>query len=514
MRKILLTMMALIAGTTLSFADDSYELVTSASSLQAGDEVLIVYLSSNTNYAMGAKTSSGNNRTGVKVNPSSNTITLASNNTDITRFTLGKNSNYWTFYSESEKAYLAAGSGSYLTTKTSNTDAAINVTLGFSNSSSTPGATSFQFASNSRYLSFSSSQFQTSSQYSSNTNVRIYKLKVDVAAPTFSIPAGNYNTTQKVKLSTTTAGATIYYTTDGSTPTTSSNQYANAVSIGEGTTTIKAIAVYKNFVSPVASATYVITLPEKETFHLVTNAAQLATGDTILIVYGNFNKVLGNQISEGNRACTKVNVADNTIVMLKEDAAATRLILGGTATARTFKAINNTEGFLYNSGTEGYLNTQATAGDYAKATISITANGNATIKFASQGNNNLLAYYVDPEAGPGGDDPTPPIVGAPRKAPVAGSDVAECFTFIDAFNEDNGYFPVQIYSTTIHETKLPDVNKDGSLNVADVTALVNIVSGKDNHEPYAYDHSVADVDGSGEVDSNDVTELVNRILSE
>jgi hypothetical protein len=121
MRKILLTMMALIAGTTLSFADDSYELVTSASSLQAGDEVLIVYLSSNTNYAMGAKTSSGNNRTGVKVNPSSNTITLASNNTSITRFTLGKNSNYWTFYSESEKAYLAAGSGSYLTTKTSNT---------------------------------------------------------------------------------------------------------------------------------------------------------------------------------------------------------------------------------------------------------------------------------------------------------------------------------------------------------------------------------------------------------
>jgi hypothetical protein len=209
MRKILLTMMAIIAGTTLSFADDSYELVTSASSLQAGDEVLIVYLSSNTNYAMGAKTSSGNNRTGVKVNPSSNTITLASNNTSITRFTLGKNSNYWTFYSESEKAYLAAGSGSYLTTKTSNTDAAINVTLGFSNSSSTPGATSFQFASNSRYLSFSSSQFQTSSQYSSNTNVRIYKLKVVANAPTFTPAGGNYDAEQTVMLTTTTTGATI-----------------------------------------------------------------------------------------------------------------------------------------------------------------------------------------------------------------------------------------------------------------------------------------------------------------
>ena len=163
MRKILLTMMAIIAGTTLSFADDSYELVTSASSLQAGDEVLIVYSSgTNSNYAMGAQ--SGTYRSGVSVTVKNSTITLASTNTSIARFTIGKSSSYWTFYSESEKAYLAAGSGSYLTTKTSNTDAAINVTLGFSNSSSTPGATSFQFASNSRYLSFSSSQFQTSSQ--------------------------------------------------------------------------------------------------------------------------------------------------------------------------------------------------------------------------------------------------------------------------------------------------------------------------------------------------------------
>lgn len=510
MRKILLTMMALIAGTTLSFADDSYELVTSASSLQAGDEVLIVYSSgSSSNYAMGAQ--SGTYRSGVSVTVKNSTITLASTNTDITRFTIGKSSSYWTFYSESDKGYLGVSSGSL--TITSSVGTYNNISLNIAST----GATYFRFGTNSnnyRYLTYTTSISRFSTTTSQNTSIRIYKLKVDVAAPTFSIPAGNYNTTQKVKLSTTTAGATIYYTTDGSTPTTSSNQYANAVSIGEGTTTIKAIAVYKNFVSPVASATYVITLPEKETFHLVTNAAQLATGDTILIVYGNFNKALGNQISEGNRASTKVNVADNTIVMLKEDAAATRLILGGTATARTFQAINNSPGFLYNSGTEGYLNTQATAGDYAKATISITANGNATIKFASQGNNNLLAYYIDPEAGPGGDDPTPPIVGAPRKAPVAGSDVAECFTFIDAFNEDNGYFPVQIYSTTIHETKLPDVNKDGSLNVADVTALVNIVSGKDNHEPYSYDHSVADVDGSGEVDSNDISELINRILSE
>lgn len=503
MRKILLTMMAIIAGTTLSFADDSYELVTSASSLQAGDEVLIVYISKNTYYAMGAQ--NGNNRVGVKVTPSSGTITLASTNTNITRFTLGKSSSYWTFYSENDKGYLGV-SGSYLTT-TPSTNTYSNITLGYSGSN---GATYLAFATNpTRYLTYST-YFSTTTSTTNSTNIRIYKLKVVANAPTFTPAGGNYDAEQTVMLTTTTTGATIYYTTDGSTPTTSSTQYVSAITVGEGTTTIKAIAVYKGVTSEVASATYVITLPKKETFHLVTNAAQLATGDTILIVYGTNNKVMGNQRSEGNRAATKVNIADNTIVMLQEDAAATRLILGGTANARTFKAINNTEGFLFNSGTEGYLNTQATAGDYAKATIAIDANGNATIKFASQGNNNLLAYY---SAGPGGDDPTPPIVGAPRKAPVAGSEV-DCFTFINEIDEDEDFYPVQIYSTTIHETTLPDVNKDGSLNVADVTALVNIVSGKDNHEPYTYDHSVADVDGSGKVDSNDISELVNRILSE
>lgn len=508
MRKILLTMMALIAGTTLSFADDSYELVTNASSLQTGDEVLIVYVSGSTYYAMGGSASNG--RSGVNASSFLNSdglLTLPSSNTTISRFTLGGSSGAWTFYSATNTTgYLAkngTSSTSSLTTVTTlNTNC--NAVLTISNT----GATSFNFNnSRNRYLTYSTNFSLTGTN---NSNIRIFKKVPIPNAPTFSLAEGEYSSTQKVTLSTTTSGATIYYTTDGSTPTTSSTQYVSAITVGEGTTTIKAIAVYKGVTSEVASATYVITLPKKETFHLVTNAAQLATGDTILIVYGTNNKVMGNQMSEGNRASAKVNIADNTIAMLQEDAAATRLILGGTATARTFKAINNTEGFLFNSGTEGYLNTQATAGDYAKATIAIDANGNATIKFASQGNNNLLAYY---SAGPGGDDPTPPIVGAPRKAPLAGSEV-DCFTFINEIDEDEDFYPVQIYSTTIHETTLPDVNKDGSLNVADVTALVNIVSGKDNHEPYAYDHSVADVNGSGEVDSNDISELVNRILSE
>ena len=509
MRKILLTMMALIAGTTLSFADDSYELVTSESSLAAGDEVLIVYVSGSTYYAMGGSTTNG--RSGVNASSflgGDDFFTLPSSNTSISRFTLGGSLGAWTFYSDTNTTGYLAKSGttsnSTLTTLTSSTNNC-KVVLTISNT----GATSFNFNnSRNRYLTYSYSFSLTGS---SNTNIRIFKKVPIPNAPTFSLEEGEYSSTQSVKLSTTTSGATIFYTTDGSTPTTNSIQYTGAITIGEGTTTIKAIAVYKGVSSDVATATYVVNLPEKETFHLVTNAAALAEGDTIIIVYSPYGKVMGDQISEGNRVYTKFNIADESIIMLKENTAATRVVLGGSASAWTFRAINNTEGFLYNSGTEGYLNTQATAGDYAKATVKIASNGNATITFNAEGNNKLLAYYLDPDAGPGGDDPTPPIVGAPRRAPVAGSDVVECFTFIDAFNEDNGYFPVQIYSKNPHEVVTTDINQDGQWDVADVTALVNYLLDNNSNN---IDVSACDIDGSGTVDADDIPALINLILEQ
>lgn len=77
-------------------------------------------------------------------------------------------------------------------------------------------------------------------------------------APTFSPVAGTYKSAQTVTISTTTEGATIHYTTDGSEPTATSTTYDsnNKPSVSTNTT-IKAIAVkdgYNN--STVASAAY------------------------------------------------------------------------------------------------------------------------------------------------------------------------------------------------------------------------------------------------------------------
>ena len=82
--------------------------------------------------------------------------------------------------------------------------------------------------------------------------------------------------------------------------------------------------------------------------------------------------------------------------------------------------------------------------------------------------------------------------------------VDKTYAHIDGGTSNPGYFsekPAFI---------LGDVNGDGQITIADVTALVNIILGKDTAGQY--NHSAADVNGDGQITIADVTALVNIIL--
>ena len=92
-----------------------------------------------------------------------------------------------------------------------------------------------------------------------------------VSTPTFSPAAGAYSSAQSVNISDVTSGATIYYTTNGTTPTTSSAAYTGPITVSS-TETLQAIAVATGD-SAVASAAYTIT--SQPNFVLATSSPSL-----------------------------------------------------------------------------------------------------------------------------------------------------------------------------------------------------------------------------------------------
>jgi len=85
-----------------------------------------------------------------------------------------------------------------------------------------------------------------------------YVTAQQAATPAFSVTGGTYATNQSVTITDGSAGATIYYTTDGTMPTASSTVYSGPIQV-MATGTIEAIATASGYsTSAVATATYTI----------------------------------------------------------------------------------------------------------------------------------------------------------------------------------------------------------------------------------------------------------------
>jgi hypothetical protein len=183
-------------------------------------------------------------------------------------------------------------------------------------------------------------------------------------APTFSPAGGSYTSPQSVTL--TAAGAAIYYTTDGSTPTTSSNAYSGAIAVSS-TTTIKAIAIAPGMTaSTVASATYTISPAQSET-SLVTG---YALGGQRL--RSDFSGWVGMKLTVGSSSLTVTSLG--------------RLCIAGNAGTHTVKLSNAGTGVVLPGGSAQVNMAGCTTGQFTSVTLStpITLTAGASYYLASQ----------------------------------------------------------------------------------------------------------------------------------
>lgn len=175
---------------------------------------------------------------------------------------LAPSSSYWTFYNDEVEKYAASTGTKNQATLATTEDAKIMWTVEESN-----GVYHFNNRHNSDPSVNVNSKLQRNSTYgwacyAAYSDIQLYK-KSDgkPSAPSFSPASGKYLEAQSVTLTTSTEGATIHYTLDGTTPTSESATYSTALNIS-ATTTIKAVAIKDEVSSSVSSATYEIVTPQ------------------------------------------------------------------------------------------------------------------------------------------------------------------------------------------------------------------------------------------------------------
>ncbi|HTQ31542.1 MAG TPA: choice-of-anchor tandem repeat GloVer-containing protein [Opitutaceae bacterium] len=237
----------------------------------------------------------------------------------------------------------------------------------------------------------------------SNNGVIFQLILPSAATPTFSPSAGGYTGVQSVTISSATAGASIAYTTDGTTPTesggtvTHGSLYSGPVTVGAGSTTLSAIAFESGYAdSAVATAAYTISLPQAATptispagggytsVQSVTISTSTSGASIAYTTDGTTPTESGGTVTHGFLYSGPVTVGagNHTII----DAIAFKTGYSDSAPAGAGYSINLSPAF------------SIVAGTYASAqSVSITPAGAVTIRYTTDGSTptetNGTIYY-------------------------------------------------------------------------------------------------------------------------
>ena len=234
-------------------------------------------------------------------------------------------------------------------------------------------------------------------------------------APTFTPAAGTYTSVQSVELSCATDGAAIYYTIDGSTPTSASTLYSGAISV-EADMTIKAIAIKDAKSGPVATAAYVINLPVDEsttkTWDLSINETASASADelTWTATYVGMSYAKAEASSPANNYYPGTSGQSYTSTRFYKDGVLTITPTGKQITTIVFTATSES----YATALKNSTWTNATAA-VSSTTVTVTASGIEAVSATISGTCGITAVTVNYT------DIDPSIPVAPTFTPAAGT---------------------------------------------------------------------------------------------
>lgn len=208
-----------------------------------------------------------------------------------------------------------------------------------------------------------------------------------VKTPTFSVDAGSYTSIQSVTISCETDGATIYYTLDGSTPTSSSTLYSSALSISESCT-LKAIAIKGDDESNIASATYTINLPTD--YNLATS---ITSGKHYVIASSKADGTINimNTQAENNRGVKSATISSGVL----QATGAREFVIQGPDADGLYTIFDGVQsGYLYAASSgSNHLKTQANVDNNARWEIAIDGESKVASIVAKNSSNRKVMQY-------------------------------------------------------------------------------------------------------------------------
>lgn len=242
-----------------------------------------------------------------------------------------------------------------------------------------------------------------------------FKIELAAGVPTFSVEEGTYSEAQAITLTPGEGGAQVFYTINGGTE----QLYIEPIKLEEdGTYKITAYTAANGALakSTTVTKTYVISLPLEEPYILCENAAWLTEGVNIIFTSSKVNgecDAMSKLQREKNRGVAKVTIGtaydkgNETIGIVSKDADVAVFIVGKSNGHITFysgdsknEENNEVAGYLYaaDSG-NNYLKTQKIVDSNAEWTVSVSANGEATIKAQGANTRNWMQYNPNTNVG-------------------------------------------------------------------------------------------------------------------